>query len=225
MRWTADRPAPRLVTVLEAGTMAVFALGVVAQFVQWTDPTFPLAYFTVDSAVLFVLATLAHRLAPGWRPGRALRDALTPAVVLSGVIYATVIAPAVNGGAWFAPHDDWVCRTAQVLVHGVGPTLAPALAWAQPTPAWPARPALWWLAWPLGYLAVVLALGTSPYAFLAPGIPVPQLVGTVLVLAGAYVGISWLCVLVARAGWRAAATHPSDRATTRPGAQRRSADQ
>jgi len=209
MRWPGDRPSPRLGALLEVGAVAAFSLGVIAQFVQWTDPTFPLAYFTIDSAALFVIVTVMHRLVPAWRAGRALRDALTPAVVLSGVVYATVIAPAVNGGAWFAPHDDWVCRTAQVLVHGVGPVLALALAWAQPAPAWPPKPALWWLAWPLGYLAVLLALGISPYAFLAPGVPAVQLVGAVIVLAGAFVAISWLCVLVARAGWRAAVAHPS----------------
>jgi hypothetical protein len=197
---SAARSRSSLGCLLEIAAVVALSLGVIAQFVQWTDPTFPLAYFTIDSAILFVLVSLGQRLVPEWRTGRAIRDSLTPAVVLSGVIYAAVIAPAVNGGAWYAPGDDWVCRSAQVLVHGVGPVLALASLWTRGVPGQPNRPRSWWLAWPLGYLAVIMVLDVSPYAFLAPGIPAWQLSGTVLVLACAYLAMSWLCVLVARGG-------------------------
>ena len=190
---------------LETAAAVVFLTGVVAQFAQHTDPTFPLLYFTVDSALLYGLLALVHALVPAGRVARAARSlvsALTPAVVFSGLVYATVIAPALNGGAWFAPGDDAVCRLAQMLLHGVGPALALVLTWADPAPPPPGRRAAWWLAWPLGYLVVVTATDVSPYAFLPPGAPEVQVAGVAAVLALVYGGVAWVCITLARAGRR-----------------------
>ena len=69
------------------------SLALVCQFIQHTDPRFPLVYSTADSALL---AALTAVIASGWRraawlPAVRIRSAV--AVLLSAVIFIAVITP------------------------------------------------------------------------------------------------------------------------------------
>jgi len=187
--------------LVRAAAVATLIVGVVCQFVQTTDTTFPLLYFTVCSAVLLAGALVVTLVRPGVRYLDAVRGAATAGVVLSGLIFATVLAPVNNGGAWFAPHDDIWVRAANVLLHGVGPALAIVDLSLNPLAAAPRpwRTATGWCLWPLAWVAVALPLdltGTAevPYEFLrirgAADVP--------LVL-GAMLGLFCLVVLIGRA--------------------------
>jgi hypothetical protein len=151
------------------------AAAVLCQFVQNTDPRFPLIYFTVLSGMLAgVLAAANTVTCHPTVHGDALRVTSTVGVVVSAIIFAALIAPASPTGTWFQPWDDKWVRTATVLFHAVAPVLVIA-------DLCPRRPRLsrghWMLAaysWPLTYLvglAVVATVWgvTIPYPFLSPG--------------------------------------------------------
>ncbi|TCC38892.1 Pr6Pr family membrane protein [Kribbella speibonae] len=149
----------------------VLAVGTICQFVQHTDRTPPLAYFTVWSALLGVV-TLAIRAVRSTAVPQAIRGAAAVGSAVSGLVYAAVIAPATSDGSWFQPGDDQWVRTANVLLHGVGPVLIILdFVATRAVLRRPWRQAASWCGWPLGYLATMLVLqaaGVSsvPYSFL-----------------------------------------------------------
>jgi len=159
---------------LLAACTAVLAGGVAAQFAQSTDPVFPLRYFSADSALLCSIACAASLAWPSSRCAWFARGMSTVGVVVSAIVYATIIAPASATGTWFQPWDDGWVRTAIVLMHGVGPALATAQFLVLPGP--PARDlatAALWCAWPAGYLVATIGLAVLvgipiPYPFLDP---------------------------------------------------------
>lgn len=162
---------PRLLSYL---TAAVLVAGVLCQFIQKTDPVFPLWYFTVDSAILAAVVSLwsAHR--PNDQAAIFLRGLATTAVVLSAIVYAAVIAPMSPTGTWFQPWDDLWVRAALVLMHGIAPFLVVAqfLTYAAPRTGL-SRVAATWCLWPALYVVCMLtaaAFTTAriPYAFLDP---------------------------------------------------------
>lgn len=160
----------RLLRVAGALTLG---MGVLAQFVQNTDPTPPLTYFTVWSAILGTL-TLTAAATQGREVPITLRGAATVGCVVSGMIFTLVIAPATATGTWFQPQDDFWVRNANVLMHGLGPILIAADFIT--TRAWVHRPwrqAAIWCTWPLAYTVTVLVIQTTggpqiPYPFLNP---------------------------------------------------------
>lgn len=154
-------------------TVLVLLAGSTCQVIQHTDPTSPPLYFTWNSAVLLAVALLASTARPRSRVIAEVRGAATVGVLLSGLIFTTVIAPATETGTWFQPHDDWWVRAANVLLHGVGPVLALTdfTLTATAVPGAAGRVALRWCAWPLAYLAALVPLdlagvGDIPYPFL-----------------------------------------------------------
>ncbi len=160
----------------DVATAIVLAVGVTGQFTQHTDPTFPLRYYTVDSALLAVVAITAGAAGVRTPASRALRLTALVAVVLSGVVFAGGIAPVRGGGSWFAPHDDLWVRAATVALHGIAPVLVVA-ACASPQRGHPRlrrrTGIIAVLAWPAAYgvglaLAVGAGLGPVPYEFLDP---------------------------------------------------------
>ena len=188
---TVDRSPGRFAATVRLAAVAAFAWGVLCQFVQGTDPTFPLLYFTVCSAVLAVVVLGLAALRPETVVLDWWRGAVTVAVVLSGLIFATVLAPVNNGGPWFAPHDDVWIRTANVLLHGVGPVLAVADFFLHPlrTRAGTWRLALSWCLWPATWALVALPLDVAgvaetPYLFLQvrDAGDVPAVLGAVIAL-------------------------------------------
>lgn len=172
-----------------AGAALVLLVGVVCQFIQHTDPTFPLLYFTIDSAILagitFGLSALSTN--DDWLA--SVRGTATVGVVVSGLIFATVIAPNTPTGTWIQPHDDYWVRTATILIHGVAPFLVMTAFLLLPGPRRPMGVELRaWTWWPVTYLIVVTAVCTlgqipMPYVFLRPStVGWPVVVGAVIVL-------------------------------------------
>jgi hypothetical protein len=164
----------RLSTVVAVLIVVNQAVGVVCQFIQRTDPRFPLLYFTVDSAVL---AAVAAVLALAGRDGswvRRVRLAAVVGVVVSGIVFAAVIAPATETGTWFQPHDDLPVRTATVLLHAVAPILVTVDYLMRRSGLSIRATILWSYPWPLGYLAGIGVLAglvgseVMPYPFLRP---------------------------------------------------------
>lgn len=161
---------------LAALILVTQVVGVVCQFVQRTDPRFPLLYFTVDSAVL---SAIAAALALGGWDGpwfTRLRVAATVGVVVSAIVFATVIAPATETGTWFQPHDDLPVRTATLLMHGVAPVLVTVDYLLRDIRLSVRATVLWSYPWPLGYLAGMGLLAwlfgsdVMPYPFLRPSV-------------------------------------------------------
>lgn len=159
---------------LSAAIVLNQTIAVVCQFAQHTDPTFPLLYFTVDSAV-FAGAVASVALArPDCPQLPSLRAGSTVAVMLSALIFAAVIAPASGAGTWIQPYDDYWVRTATVLFHLIAPILVTIDFVVHDigddrfamllTKAY---------IWPLGYLAALSGLRLLgavdvPYPFLDP---------------------------------------------------------
>ncbi|WP_251829027.1 hypothetical protein [Streptomyces sp. ATCC 21386] len=155
---------------------ATITAGVLCQFAQRTDPTAPLLYFTVDSAIL-AAAVQTWRLVRGpassmW--GDRIRGAAVVGVVLSALVHATVIAPNSPSGTWFGAHDDAWVRTATILLHAVAPVLVVTEFLTSPCVLTRGRrEAALLTLWPAAWLAVVGTLAwsgaaTMPYLFLRP---------------------------------------------------------
>lgn len=201
-------PAQR---VLLAACAAVLAAGVAAQFAQSTDQVFPLRYFSADSALLCSMACAASLAWPSSRSAWFTRGMSAVGVLVSAIVYATVIAPASATGTWFQPWDDGWVRAAIVLMHGAGPVLAAAQFLVLPGP--PARAvttAALWCVWPAGYLAAIIGLAVLagipiPYPFLDPhamgGLPVVLAAVLAIWLVTFVVGVALLRgrVLIGRA--------------------------
>lgn len=200
-------------TLLRVGTLICLLAGVLCQFLQTTDRRPPLSYFTVDSALLAACTLSASLAFPSWRRIEHIRGTAVVAVVISGIVFASIIAPGTNGGSWFAPHDDPFARAATLLMHGVSPILISLDYVAHPIHSLrPSADAFRWLIWPLGYFAMVGPLATFgvlnfPYEFLNPDI-----VGApVAVLAFIVVGVAYWTASLAfiAAGNRLALRKPS----------------
>lgn len=190
------RPNPIAPFIFRVATALTLATAVVFQFLQSTDPTFPTLYFTVDSAILMavVLAASLARRSPSLD---VVRGAATIGVIVSGLIYAAVIAPNSTNGTWFAPWDDTMVRTSTVLLHGIGPFLAIADFLTHDYPAASTHKTIaLWCTWPLAYIVAITSLaavgiGHVPYVFLNP-----QTGGGALGVAGAMTAMMAIVALL-----------------------------
>ena len=184
---------------LRAAAATSLGAGVICQFLQRTDPTPPLTYFTVWSAVLATLVLSAGAATRHLRRLAYLRGAATVGTLVSALVFALAIAPATPTGTWFQPHDDMAVRLANVLLHGVGPALAAICFLYQPLDATrPWTQALSWCWWPVGYLLTMYSLQAAgvarvPYPFLDPGR------SSGAAIAAAILGLSGLCLVLGRA--------------------------
>ncbi len=187
-----------------AVTVLVGLTGVVSQAVQHTDPTFFLAYFTVDSVLLLALVLTVGLVRPLGGVLSAVRGAAVVGVLVSGLVYATVIVPTSSAGSWLLPSDPW-SSAATLLMHGVTPVLAVlddlTHQHQEATPrgwVWVSRSVLW----PFAYLVVVgglalVGVGRVPYSFLQPAtmgwgtviLATPAIVILTIVLAWAVLGL------------------------------------
>lgn len=123
------------------------------------------AYFTIQSNLLVAVTTVQLTLDP-WRDGRAwrvLRLAGVVGIAVTGLVHFVLLRPLLHlDGA------DWA---ADRLLHLAVPLLAVA-GWAVfgPRPRVTPREIAMALAWPVAWLAVTLAVGTTsgwyPYPFL-----------------------------------------------------------
>lgn len=151
------------------------AVGVSCQFLQHTDRTFPLLYFTIDSAIFAGGVASVALIRPRCLELPQLRTASAVGVLLSSLIFTAVIAPASSTGTWVQPYDDYWVRTATVLLHGVAPVLVitdlVVNCAGRATTA--ASVIVWSYLWPMAYLVCLVALvstgvATIPYPFLDP---------------------------------------------------------
>jgi hypothetical protein len=201
--------ARRLAGLLAALIVVNQTVGVVCQFVQGTDPRFPLLYFSVDSAIL---AGGAAALTLCGRDGRwcwLIRLAAVVGVAMSAIIFVAVIVPATQTGTWFQPHDDLPVRTATLLIHGVAPVLVVAEYVLWPNRLSVRESVLWSYSWPLAYLAgiaaLVAAVGTDamPYPFLRPAVSGwPTALAAYAALMGLVGLLGWLSGVLGRARGR-----------------------
>ncbi|WBB81651.1 Pr6Pr family membrane protein [Micromonospora sp. WMMD882] len=136
-----------------------------------------LPYFTIQSNV--AVALLAGYGAGQIRRGRpdspaALRGAVTLYVTITGVVYHLLLANPASPFAMAQPERSLADAAGNQLLHTVVPLLA-VTDWALFAPRGRLRPrhAVWWLAFPLAYLAFALArgpvVGSYPYPFVDPG--------------------------------------------------------
>ena len=171
------------------------------------------SYFTIQSNLLVALTAVQLARDPQrdgrwWRPVRA---AALVGITVTGLVHFVLLRPLLDlhGASW----------AADKLLHMVVPLLA-ILGWllAGPRPRAPWRDALSALAWPVGWLAWTLVVGTVtgwyPYPFLdvgdqgAASVAVTCLGVTVLFLALAAL-LSWLDRRMAPAPVRRAAAAPA----------------
>lgn len=197
---------------LAAAGAACLACGVLCQFLQHTDQRQPMSYFTVWSAILAAIVltieatrpSTAHeaRQVPRACVWATIHGSAVVGCAVSGLVFATVIAPSTPTGTWFQPWDDYWVRAANVLMHGLGPSLAVLAYGLTPLPGWqsrrPWRAAAVWCWWPVTYLSVMgvfTAVGVTsiPYPFLDPSSSPLPLVG------GALMAVSVVFLVVGRA--------------------------
>lgn len=159
--------------VVQCGAAITLLAGVVLQFLQQTDPVFPLLYFTVDSALLEAVILLSLLRRPR-AEHTGVEITAVAGVLLSALVYTTVIAPSSPSATWFNDGDDLRVRIATILLHGVAPILIMAEYLTRTQDRKPTvRHAFILLWWPTAYLVVVGAfdavdLCTVPYPFLQP---------------------------------------------------------
>lgn len=154
----------RLVTVV-----AVLA-GVVLTAAGPATLTGLLPYFTIQSSLAYgafaAWAAFRDRVAPP-----ALKGAVTLYVTITGLVYHLVLANPASGFANGPVHRELPDAIGNQLLHTVVPLLA-VLDWLlfDPRGRFRWRYALYWLAYPLGYLAFALVRGLIvdryPYPFI-----------------------------------------------------------
>jgi hypothetical protein len=187
----------RLVAAYRLGfaVLAAVALGWQAHLVAGQGRSLAnfFSYFTIESNILGVLIFVwgGVLLAAG-RPGPpdVLRGAVVVYLLVTGVVYALLLSGIQGDGT--AP---WV----NTVVHQVMPVVV-VLDWlfVPPVRPLPVRHALWWLVFPLLYLAYTLIRGPLadfyPYPFLDPR---PHGYGHALIgIAGVAIGFVLATLLV-----------------------------
>jgi hypothetical protein len=162
------------------------------------------SFFTIDSNILAALVFVGLEFdgsSPvGWL-ARRCRGAVTLYMTMTGIIYAVLLAPI---AADVSTQLDWV----NAVLH-VGVPIWAIVDWATdpPSPAPDRRTALWWLSFPVVWLAYTVVRGNIvdwyPYPFLDPRDEVehaagswPAVIITTAVLTVAVVvlglGLAWL---------------------------------
>jgi hypothetical protein len=167
----------RLVIAFRVLTVLAVVAGVAFTAAGAATITGLLPYFTIQSNLAFGIFAgwAAFRLYRGERPAPvALKGAVTLYVVITGLVYHLVLTNSASGFAMAAIQRDLVQSVGNQLLHTVVPLLA-VLDWllfdTRGRYRW--RYALYWLAFPLGYLAFALLRGLVvhryPYPFIDAG--------------------------------------------------------
>lgn len=180
------------------------AIGVFCQFLQHTDRTFPLLYFTIDSAIFAGVVAVVALIRPARLLLPQLRMASAVGVLLSSLIFTSVIAPASSTGTWVQPYDDYWVRTATVLLHGVAPVLViiDLVVNYAGRAATAASIIAWSYLWPMAYLVCLIALvstgvATIPYPFLNPAqMGWRTVLGSLAGLCALILTIAWILLAV-----------------------------
>jgi hypothetical protein len=153
-----------------AAVLAVTA-GVLITAIGPTTVSGLLPYFTIQSNVLYAVVALVAVIRPV-RP--VVKGAATLYITITGVVYHLLLANSASP-FWEGPiHRNLLHAAGNQLLHTVVPLLA-VVIWLlldeHGTLRW--RYAVYWLAYPLGYLAFALIRGlivhTYPYGFVDAG--------------------------------------------------------
>jgi hypothetical protein len=129
-----------------------------------------LPYFTIQSNVLYAVVALVAAIRPV-RP--VVKGAATLYITITGVVYHLLLANSASPFFQGPIHRSLLHAVGNQLLHTVVPLLA-VVTWVlfdeHGTLRW--RYAVYWLAYPLGYLAFALLRGlvthTYPYGFVDP---------------------------------------------------------
>lgn len=153
-------------------------------------------YFTVLSNILAAVLLASQAISPGWMSSNAtFRGAVTLYMVITGMVYAVLLAPI---EADVGLTDPWV----NYVLHSLGPA-AVLIDWLlfPPTTSLARSSLWWWLLFPALYLTVTLIRGQIadwyPYPFLDPREPGGYLavtgysVGVLLVFIGVGAFLRW----------------------------------
>jgi len=162
------RPVVRL-------AMAIAIVAAIAAQLQWLHeydllkPVNFFSFFTIDSNILALLVLLGLEFADDTLPGRFARWArggATLYMAMTGIIYAVLLAPI---AADVSTQLAWI----NTVVHVIAPIVV-VVDWflAPPVPAPTVRAALWWLVFPIVWLAYSIVRGSIvdwyPYPFMDP---------------------------------------------------------
>jgi hypothetical protein len=150
---------------VSAAPASVALLGILLQFTQSEDPRFPLAYFTVLSALLvaatpvLAVAGLSRCAELAWRSGAA-------GALVAGAVYWLLLAPTAGVGS------QWETVSANVVLHAILPLATVLSASRRHLPARASRSEVLATLWfPGAYLVAVLVGQTllqqrAPYDFI-----------------------------------------------------------
>ncbi|WP_405217655.1 Pr6Pr family membrane protein [Agrococcus sp. Ld7] len=129
------------------------------------------AYFTVQSNILVIILMLWMLVAQGHRPAwfDHLRGAVTAYIVLTGVIYAVLLAQPDEVWSWSIEFTNAAQHRIVPALVGLDWLLVPTIGRIR------IRRAVWWMLYPVGYLVCswlrgALIDGWYPYPFLEPGV-------------------------------------------------------
>jgi hypothetical protein len=188
--------APRLAVAFRLCTVAAVVAGVVLTAAGPATVTGLLPYFTIQSNLAYGLfaAWAAHR---AWRgdvlTAATVKGAVTLYVVITGLVYHLVLTNSASPFAVAPVQRGLPEAIGSELLHTVVPLLA-VLDWllfdVRGRYRW--RYALWWLAFPLGYLGFALIRGLVVHRYPYPFINVADL---------GYDGVAVSAVVFAVAFW------------------------
>jgi uncharacterized membrane protein len=192
---------PRLAVAFRLCTVVAVVAGVVLTAAGPATVTGLLPYFTIQSNLAYgaFAAWAAHR---AWRgdvlTAATVKGAVTLYVVITGLVYHLVLTNNASGFAVATVQRQLPESTGSQLLHTVVPMLA-VLDWllfdVRGRYRW--RYALWWLAFPLGYLAFALVRGLLVHRYPYPFLDVTDLgYGGVAVSAVVFAIAFWLLGLI-----------------------------
>jgi hypothetical protein len=191
------------ITRLTVAVLIVVALGWQFRWSSDNSPTFTagnfFSYFTVLSNVLLAVTMVALAIRPALAqhvPFLTLRGIATVGIIVTGLVYAALLAPA-------SADVDVSLRWVDFVVH----TLAPIVGLAdwlvdRPQGRVPLATAVSWLAFPVVWLLYTMIRGAVtdwyPYPFLDPDQePVGTIIATCLAITALFValaaGLYWWC--------------------------------
>jgi hypothetical protein len=198
-----DRPVQSVLRVTRVATAVLIVVALGWQFRWSTDnsPTFTagnfFSYFTVLSNVLLTVTFVALALRPALAqhvPFLTLRGTATLGVIVTGLVYAVLLAPA-------SADVDVTLRWVDFVLHTLAPIVG-LLDWLvdRPLRRIPRSTVASWLVFPVVWLVYTLIRGSVtdwyPYPFLDPDLEsVGSIFTTCLAITALFVvlaaGLSW----------------------------------
>lgn len=160
---------------VSVGIVVVSTVATTLQFIQTTDSTFPLLYFTVDSSLFAALVSITTLVGHDIHKLAIARCASTVSVLISAFVFAVIIAPQSENGTWIQSYDDSWVRIATFLFHLLMPALVVIDFFVRGAFRLGLMRAIFGsIAWPLLYFATIglisgLTSVAMPYPFLDPG--------------------------------------------------------